>query len=91
MVIYRLRRRIHVVFECRSRRRLSPKPTLAASTDNGSALVIFYSSDLEATQEKVEKAGGRIVQPIFAFPGGRRFHFLEPSGNEFSVWSDAGT
>jgi hypothetical protein len=37
---------------------------------------------------KVEAAGGEILQPIYAFPGGRRFHFAEPSGNEFAVWSD---
>jgi predicted enzyme related to lactoylglutathione lyase len=57
-------------------------------TRNGAALIIFYSLDLEATQAKIEKAGGAIVKPIFSFPGGRRFHFTEPSGNEFAVWSD---
>lgn len=61
---------------------------LASSTQNGAALVVFYSQDLEATQTKIEQAGGAIIQPIFPFPGGRRFHFTEPSGNEFSVWSD---
>lgn len=61
---------------------------LSSSTSNGAALIVFYSEDLEATQLKIEKAGGKIVKPIFAFPGGRRFHFLEPSGNEFAVWSD---
>ena len=50
----------------------------------------FYGDRLEETQSKVEKAGGRIVKPIFAFPGGRRFHFAEPSGNEFGVWGEAG-
>lgn len=60
---------------------------LAASTETGSALLVFYSERLEETQAKVEGAGGRIVRPIFAFPGGRRFHFTEPSGNEFAVWS----
>lgn len=61
-----------------------------AATETGSALVIFYSKDLEATQQKVEEAGGKIVKDIFSFPGGRRFHFTEPSGNEFAVWSDKG-
>ena len=61
---------------------------LYASTRSGSALLVFYSEDLEATQAKIEQAGGRIEKPIFAFPGGRRFHFCEPSGNEFAVWSD---
>lgn len=66
------------------------KSDLAASTKNGSALIIFYSKDLEETQAKVISAGGKIVKPIFSFPGGRRFHFAEPSGNEFAVWSDVG-
>ncbi len=63
---------------------------LSSSASKGAALAIFYSENLEATQVKVKNAGGNIVQAIFAFPGGRRFHFTEPSGNEFAVWSDAG-
>lgn len=61
---------------------------LSASTNNGSALVVFYSKTLEQTQAKIENAGGTVVKPIFSFPGGRRFHFTDPSGNEFAVWSD---
>ncbi len=61
---------------------------LYASTRNGSALLVFYSEDLEATLARIEQAGGRIEKPVFHFPGGRRFHFCEPSGNEFAVWSD---
>ena len=61
---------------------------LYSSTLNGAALLVFYSTQLEATRLKVEQAGGRIEKPIFDFPGGRRFHFSEPSGNEFAVWSD---
>ena len=61
---------------------------MAASTDNGSALIVFYSAQLEETQAKITAAGGQIVKPIFAFPGGRRFHFTEPGGNEFGVWAD---
>lgn len=61
---------------------------LYSTTQNGAALLVFYSEDLEATQASVEAAGGRIEKPIFDFPGGRRFHFCEPSGNEFAVWSD---
>ncbi|HZX22546.1 MAG TPA: VOC family protein [Woeseiaceae bacterium] len=61
---------------------------VAASTDTGSALIVFYSERLEETQAKVEAAGGRIIKPIFSFPGGRRFHFTEPSGNEFAVWGE---
>ena len=61
---------------------------LASSPQKGAALIVFYSNQLEATLAKVEKAGGSIVRPIYAFPGGRRFHFTEPSGNEFAVWSE---
>jgi predicted enzyme related to lactoylglutathione lyase len=65
---------------------LSDKVSTAAT---GAALVIFYSERLEETQVKVEGAGGVITTPTFTFPGGRRFHFTEPSGNEFAVWSDS--
>jgi len=61
---------------------------LSSSTKNGSALTVFYSNHLEQTQTKIEQAGGVIVEPIFPFPGGRRFHFSDPNGNEFAVWSD---
>lgn len=64
------------------------KSDLAASTQNGSALIVFYSNNLEQTLAKIEASGGGIVEPIFSFPGGRRFHFSEPSGNEFAVWSE---
>ena len=59
-----------------------------SSTRNGAALLVFYSEDLQVTLGKIEAAGGRIEKPIFEFPGGRRFHFSEPCGNEFAVWSD---
>jgi len=64
------------------------KSDLASSTEKGAALIVFYSDQLEATLAKVEEAGGSIIKPIFSFPGGRRFHFTEPSGNEFAVWSE---
>jgi predicted enzyme related to lactoylglutathione lyase len=51
-------------------------------------LVVLYSTDLADTLAKVEQAGGKIVKPIFEFPGGRRFGFLDPSGNELAVWSE---
>jgi uncharacterized protein len=51
-------------------------------------LVIIYSSDLEATKSKVVAAGGKITRDIFSFPGGKRFHFLDPNDNELAVWSD---
>ena len=53
-------------------------------------LVILYAKDLEAALARVQAAGGEITQPIFEFPGGRRFHFRDPAGNELAVWSDAG-
>lgn len=59
-----------------------------AHSDQGGALIVFYSDRLEDTQSKVERAGGRILKPIFSFPGGRRFHFVEPGGNEFAVWGE---
>jgi len=61
-----------------------------SSYASGAPLVIMYSDSLEAVQAKVEAAGGLISKPIFEFPGGRRFHFTEPSGNELAVWSDVG-
>ena len=57
-------------------------------SESGAALIVFYSRDLESTLAKIERAGGNITKPIFSFPGGRRFHFTEPSGNELAVWSD---
>ena len=66
------------------------KSELKALTENGSVLVTFFSNNLEETQAKIEKAGGIIVRPVISFPGGRRFQFTEPSGNEFGVWSDKG-
>jgi len=57
-------------------------------TEVGSALIVLYSNELEQTLASVEAAGGSITKPIFSFPGGRRFHFCEPSGGEFAVWSE---
>ncbi|MEH0711278.1 VOC family protein [Vibrio owensii] len=59
-----------------------------SQTTNGAALLVFYSSDIHATLVKVEQCGGQVIRPIFEFPGGCRFHFTEPSGNEFAVWSE---
>jgi len=61
---------------------------LSSSTNNGAALIVLFSNDLKATQEKIENANGIITKPVYSFPGGQRFHFTEPSGNEFAVWSD---
>lgn len=57
---------------------------------SGGALVVLYADDLDAVQQRVEEAGGRIVKPAFSFPGGRRFHFSDPDGYELAVWSDRG-
>ncbi len=54
----------------------------------GGPLIVIFAVDLEATQKRVEDAGGKIVRPTFSFPGGRRFHFTDLSGNELAVWSD---
>jgi uncharacterized protein len=59
-----------------------------ATTENGSVLVVLYSAALEESVEKVKSAGGQIVLDIFPFPGGRRFHFTDPNGNEYAVWSE---
>lgn len=55
--------------------------------DTVKPLPVLFSTDLEGSLEAVEAAGGRIVKPIFAFPGGRRFHFADPAGNELAVWA----
>ena len=61
---------------------------LKSTTASGATLIIFYSERLEETLAQVKQAGGDIVQETFDFPGGRRFHFSDPNGNEFAVWSD---
>lgn len=58
------------------------------STKTGSPLIVLYSAKLEETQAEVESAGGKIIEPIFSFPGGRRFHFTDTAGNEYAVWSE---
>ena len=52
-------------------------------------LPVLYSEALDDTLASVEAAGGRIVRPIFSFPGGRRFHFIDPSGSELAVWQSS--
>ncbi len=60
---------------------------LVSNTANGACLLVLLSDDLEFTERRVKNSGGTITQAIFSFPGGRRFHFTEPSGNELAVWS----
>ena len=50
--------------------------------------MVIYSDNLEGTEAKVKSAGGTIVKEIFSFPGGRRFHFADPNGNELAVWGE---
>ena len=54
----------------------------------GGPLIIMYSVNLEQIREKILTEGGKITREIFEFPGGRRFHFTDPSGNELAIWSD---
>lgn len=61
---------------------------LDASAGGAAPLPVLFSAELEDAQERVEAAGGRVVRPIFPFPGGRRFHFLDPAGNELAVWGE---
>lgn len=77
-------------------------PTYTAFSDSGleggfakteekivnGALIVLYHENLEEIKDMVTKAGGTIVKDIFSFPGGRRFHFTDPSGNELAIWSD---
>ncbi len=59
-----------------------------ANVTPGGPLIVLYSRDLTATLGAVREAGGRIVKEPFSFPGGRRFQFTDPSGNELAVWSE---
>lgn len=63
------------------------KADLKSVASEGSALVVFLSENLEATQQKIIDNGGTIIKQIFSFPGGQRFHFSDPCGNEYAVWS----
>lgn len=77
-------------------------PTYVAFSDSGldggfeksdekivnGALVVLYHQKLEEIRARIVEAGGKISKEIFSFPGGRRFHFLDPAGNELAVWSD---
>ena len=62
--------------------------TVAPEVKSGGPLVVLYSTNLEEIERLIRESGGRIVKEIFEFPGGRRFHFADPSGNELAVWSD---
>jgi uncharacterized protein len=59
-----------------------------STIDSGGVLVVFYHPNLEQVRQRVMDLGGKITKDIFSFPGGRRFHFTEPSGNECAIWSE---
>jgi uncharacterized protein len=60
----------------------------SAKISAGGPLVLLYSDDLDETIAAVKSAGGTVVKGPYAFPGGRRFHFTDPSGNELGVYAD---
>ena len=61
----------------------------ADAVTSGGPLVVLFAKDLEAIQRRIVAAGGKIERETFSFPGGKRFHFTDLSGNELGVWSDA--
>lgn len=64
------------------------KAEVSSTQATGGALIVFFSNNLTDTQNKIKTAGGVITQDTYEFPGGKRFHFTEPSGNEFAVWGE---
>lgn len=54
----------------------------------GGPFVILYSADLDESMRAIQLAGGRIIEEPYEFPGGRRLHFADPSGNELGVWAE---
>jgi predicted enzyme related to lactoylglutathione lyase len=64
------------------------KSDLVSKTENGSVLIVLYSDCLKDSEKAIVEAEGSIIKPIFEFPGGQRFHFCDPNGNEFAAWSD---
>lgn len=64
------------------------KPAASGGSQTQGTLVVIYAAALQDIHAKVKSAGGKIVREIFEFPGGRRFHFTDPNGNELAVWSE---
>src|SRR5205807_9129676 len=62
--------------------------TTGAPVRPANPLVVIYAVQREAIEAKIKQAGGKIVRKTYSFPGGRRFHFTDPSGNELAVWTD---
>ncbi|QQS21048.1 MAG: VOC family protein [Candidatus Moraniibacteriota bacterium] len=61
---------------------------ISADNPPNATLVVIYVSDIESARSKVENEGGTITKEIFDFPGGKRFHFKDPAGNELAAWSE---
>src|SRR5579859_8011957 len=68
--------------------RLAGGFTKAAPVQPAGPLIVIYAADLAGMEARVKAARGTIVKPAFSFPGGRRFHFTDPNGNELAVWSE---
>jgi predicted enzyme related to lactoylglutathione lyase len=68
--------------------RLAGGFSVAPEVQAGGPLVVLYSTNLAEIEARIRERGGHIVRETFEFPGGRRFHFTDPSGNELAVWSD---
>jgi hypothetical protein len=68
--------------------RLSGGFTRDAPVRPANPLVVIYATQLEEMEAKIRSEGGQVVRPTYEFPGGRRFHFRDPSGNELAVWTD---
>ena len=62
--------------------------SVAPEVQAGGPLVVLYATNLSEVEARITESGGQVVQETFEFPGGRRFHFTDPSGNELAVWSD---
>ena len=62
--------------------------TTEARPSSRGILLVIYAADLAAMQDTIRAAGATVVKDTFSFPGGRRFHFADPNGNELAVWSD---
>ena len=61
---------------------------LVCTLASGAPLIVFYRANLDEATKRVEALGGSISKEIFSFPGGHRFHFTDPNGNEYATWSD---
>ena len=75
-------------YTCFTDGRLGGGFALAPEVVSGGPLIVLYAINLAEIEASIKQSGGRIVRDEYEFPGGRRFHFVDPSGNELAVWSD---